>query len=1184
MSEFADITLLECNRRESTQATSDGVNNALYTNRMGGVISLDTGDTIELKSAFINQRGCANASSIEFKGESLGVQGTFTETTATSELYFYDDMNTNLNTDPTKPYNPVNDPITTNTIQGNLAHRIIENKEIKVDLKDNEANIEVNFYKNANGEGYMMLPRCYPVGELNTDPIGGPTGAKYEYPKMKWNLSDYEKDFDPIHTPAPLYTKGKNSGITYYRPDLSPEYLEFIDAGAEEEWNLFNSNDYHDVADLTNGLHSNTTIRLICKRPRNDNSRFTLFEREYDWMTWGQQPNFSWDPPVVDPLDPAIPVYAEKWWGPDTIPPAVIPWIGGGTNTYPLKYKARHDYTKDPALSTYVKRTDLVKISVNKGFNSPQSISEQITQQLQEQDTNSPLLSTLPTRHEGTTISQTGFENVVYSDVIKTKTFKPIYCAGHENMSKANFDKFMSETPADFQSKEAFDYHTAYHNILVKRPEIFEAGRKINSWTGKVGQAPNFYNPLDPENNLDAGTPNVIQNTMGLDAKLVNNWTDPIVTSWLWSEDNLKMLGDLFEAQGLYPELFENPDGFWASNQVWNNRYYPNFVGPGNTGDIEWMPKATINNSRFLHINRFDYVADDVEPENTQKNFRTLGSDGYLEMTYDNGLTGDDKRTYDASHMSAPVFFSYQPGNKRKMTDGSNVNNLAYGFATKSQPRFFDGGLDENYYITLHPEECNGIRPEVFSQRGGQSPAIPNPLPPYDTIPGIWNPKTIVAGECTIGWDYHFNSWGNVVMLPYTGLLSTNYDGTWVTGQNRSQGYLKKVDTYDKFRQTYIGSNNSACVYDPVTGKFGWEYLHVPENVGNKYNGGSEDIIDKTATTPPQSVPIIEDAGNECYKMNKRLQTWTFCPDMVPYVQIAGEAFRTVDSPPESGPTAPVELDPFNNNLEPWVVYDSHMGINLNLGKCFDIDTTTDAFSQDEIWNSGLLGILGFSREQFNPTVINALNNGEARVRYENIRSLYNPTTNSQPTSADTKQFIMNPYGAVQYTTQLPMSLSLPFMLSANKYHTAEQRGWQQPGVEEWGIFPAIVIDTSSIKIEGVNLPKVLLRPYLTIRSDVLSSTKYIGGKNSGLTLPIMAVVNKINADKDFIQLEGSETFTITHPTTFSSITTAICDPDGTLALVDDSSAVIYKISKMGNLSNFDILSQIKATLKKSGK
>ena len=51
---------------------------------------------------------------------------------------------------------------------------------------------------------------------------------------------------------------------------------------------------------------------------------------------------------------------------------------------------------------------------------------------------------------------------------------------------------------------------------------------------------------------------------------------DHIVTSWLWSEPNLQMLGELFEAQEIYPELFSNSDGLWASNQVWNNRrYYP---------------------------------------------------------------------------------------------------------------------------------------------------------------------------------------------------------------------------------------------------------------------------------------------------------------------------------------------------------------------------------------------------------------------------------------------------------------------------------------------------------------------------------------------------------------------------------------------------------------------------------
>ena len=111
-----------------------------------------------------------------------------------------------------------------------------------------------------------------------------------------------------------------------------------------------------------------------------------------------------------------------------------------------------------------------------------------------------------------------------------------------------------------------------------------------------------------------------------------------------------------------------------------------------------------------------------------------------------------------------------------------------------------------------------------------------------------------------------------------------------------------------------------------------------------------------------------------------------------------------------------------------------------------------------------------------------------------------------------------------------------------------------------------------------------MLKPYMTIRSDLLSKNKYIGGKNSGLSLPVIAVVNKINADKDFVQIEGSETFTITEPTTFSSITTAICDPDGSLALIDDASAVIYKITKKGNLEDFDILSQIQSTLNKSKK
>ena len=81
-----------------------------------------------------------------------------------------------------------------------------------------------------------------------------------------------------------------------------------------------------------------------------------------------------------------------------------------------------------------------------------------------------------------------------------------------------------------------------------------------------------------------------------------------------------------------------------------------------------------------------------------------------------------------------------------------------------------------------------------------------------------------------IGWDYHFNSWGNVVMAGFTGMLAQNYDGTWTAGNNRPQGYETNTLTEQYFEQTYSGTNNPAVVYDTTTNKFGFEYLHTPEN------------------------------------------------------------------------------------------------------------------------------------------------------------------------------------------------------------------------------------------------------------------------------------------------------------------------------------------------------------------
>ena len=806
----------------------------------------------------------------------------------------------------------------------------------------------------------------------------------------------------------------------------------------------------------------------------------------------------------------------------------------------------------------------MINLKLDKGFSTPQAVAEQITEQLQAQNTDSPYQSVeIDTR--GSATNDIGYITTDYSLNFETKLFKPVNCASGQFYNKANWIKYWmwsnimdsAPDPTVIDTEESFNWWRSHHNILVKRPDLFEVGRKINTWIGNV-QVPEkqppisttYIDPLDPPDNSSFGTPNYIQNTLSMDEHLFNNWTDHIVTSWIYNEDNLKMLQDLFDVQGKYPDLFKGKSKYYQDNIVFNNRWYPDFVNPTDRGDIAWMPKATIDNSRFLHCNRFDVNTDEADGDSPQFKFDCLGDDGYIQFKYTNGETGADLRRFNCNHMSAPFFFKYDKTNHNVMTSGEETNNLSYGFATKQK-------IGNSYFITLHPELCNGLRPEIFVQRGGQKPQVSS------THAGDWVDTTILSGTTIIGWDYHFNSWGNVVMLQDTGMATQSYDGEWGVGQYWGQGYETEQDMLGNFEQTYIGANNPACVYDTVSNRFGWEYLHIPERIGNKYNSGSTSFIQGDIAGVEQ-LPIIDDAGSEVYKINKRLHMWIFNSDMCPYVEQAGSIAKAT-----SGSQGKIDIDPVNHNLEPWTVYDSQMGVMLNFGKSAQLPVNKYDRSQNEVWNNSVLGIMGFSYEQFNPKVINALNNQQARVRYDNIRSLYNPSTNSQIVNTDANQFVVNPWGATQYTTQLPYSLSIAKLYTSGTTNI------------KWGYLPAISQQTQSIKIEGVNLPKVILKPYLTVRSDLISKNKYIGGANSGLVLPIIAVVNKINADKDYIQLEGSEVFTITEPIKFSSITTAICDPSGEIALLGDGSAVIYKINKMDNLTHYDIIAQIQ---KEAGK
>mgnify|MGYP003109047170 CR=1 FL=1 len=1377
---FQNIKLLECNREQSAEKNNDSDNNAIFTNRMGEVITLNPGDQISLQSAFINKRGTANLNSIEFKGKSLGVTGKFIQTsTATTsptewaednkypEIKFYTDYTSNLQSDTDPRPNQNNIP------QNNVAFRQIYNEEVVKDLRDNELHLETVFYKTTNGENYAVMPKNYirtSLHELDGNIDSGRNQAYYLLGDATLNFQDSQyfnrpdHDIDTFTYPATdtstgyevpfnIYMKGIMSGVSRYAPNT---YV-----GMGEQMGIYNyidsfcSADYRRVQQIvgygtydarvypapgTKTPPSATTYfgqsfestkgdgviivapeRTVSNfitdgnppvasvndkringnyyediRAVQENEKFTLFEREYDWLMYPQDtvnnpttglitdeaPNYVFYPSdgtIATTIDGAFWFQTARFQGPDALQ---LP------DTFPKRFIRL--FCRSPALYPYLKRSKVNTITLNKGYSTPQSIAEQITEQLQRQDTDSPYIyeKTINTDRTNSGIPNYGNQQQKpsYSTAFKTRFFEPIDCANRVTFSCDNYKNYFDTTKSNYGSEKSFNWWKSFHNMYFKRPELYQEGTKVNYATGHVNgfaqqlkstkNNPGLYeSPTNLE--IDGQIQNYIWNTIPItDSTFNNNYGDRIVTGWVYTKQNLQNLQNLFDEQGKHPELFfdETKDGSW--NYPFMNKI------TDSDGNIQLLTNATLDNSRFLHINRFD-INDVVYPTQYDGGnmFMILGDDGFQKLTYDNGSTGSAKRTYDTDHRAVPVFFKYDKTNRNVDTGGNSTESLSYGFATK-EARVVDGVSYD--FIVLHPELVNGFRADVFNMRGGQEPFTQGD-PSFFSEMAVWDAKGISglddqgANYTIIGWDRHYTSWGNMAIMETTGQSPVSYDGlstptsigqgipytkplpqaggtissvsifhpgsgytppgTYVNlelkpfdidsgvigdpstgegaqitivigaggtitsattiidgglgyktgdalqviGITSTNGYLKILSTETLYTQSqtpviemaYAGSNNIACVYDQVSNKFGFEYLHMPEFVGNEYDAGATDYI--TTTTPGSSadpsvaynIPIDDNAGNEVYKINKRLKKLAFCQDMCPYMDMTA----TIKTNYSTGNPGETRIDPMNNAFSPWVIYDSKGGVAINFGQSAKIDETISSISQEEAWNNSVLGILGYSYEQFNPQVITAKNTYQGRLTSNNLNSVFFPTTNGELLTSDTDTYYMNPFGAVLYTNQLPTCLELQ-LTQPSTYNNGDATPLT------WHFLPSIVKPTKSMKLEGVNLPRVTLNPYMTIRSDLVTHKKYIGGSNSGLSLPIIGICQKINSDKDYLETTLGEVFTVTEPMKFSSITTAICDPDGTLSLLDQGSAVIYKIAKNDNIANYSFLEEFKKNLK----
>ena len=988
--EISDIKVLECNNLSSIQYKGDNQSSpALFTCKVGDNVELRRGDVINMEYAFINERGCGTPNAVEIKGTFLTrnnelISQTFNESVVVSQGDISLEETSSLTT---------------------YGRQVISNSPKTLNLRDDTMNIEMNYYKNVNGEGYYFLPRRFAHENLEPSWLHG--ASPHQFTKATNNMAQQWNGDDIATTGRCFYELG-TGGAT--KNICMADVLLF-----------FNKD--------TTGNDKGTTGYY---KFASNGDRFTILARD-------------------------ITIYNGRYDD------------DAGYTEYDAIPKQEH-------AGNYHIYTELKRISVDSGYNSPNDIAEQITQQLQKAEPRVDYFR----EDSGATAHA-----ICMTSTTATQTYKPFHSGWFGGNGKDNFTAWRKTAGVTDDDKDlGIPYISSYQYIACKRPELFVAGRKLNTYDD---------------------TTTLIKNTINTTG--AGNTTDSITTSFLFTEDNLKLMSEIFIQQGNHPELFKDNTTLFGSSDP---------------------PAITIDNARFLHINR----NPDAE---------LLGYDNIV----DEG----------SNHSSIPVFFKYDNKFEGVMTNGSSTTKLSYGFATNTTPDVAGG------YIVLHPELIGGMNKYIFEDQPGND---------------------ILEETTLIGWDWHFTAYSTCCIQLYSGYQEWSADGLFSYGlENQESDYLKSgFNMAPYLSKTYLGGNNAAIEYNE-NGHFQFTYLHTAENTGQGYNAGE---TDDDSGAGKNINPLIADAGQECYKINKRLQMWTYTPEMRPYdtsthtinVEIAPKGTGSEVAPLDFTltNTATQVISELNHSIQPYSVMDAHTGVFFNLGKCFT----------DKTWDEGLLGILGFTYNQFNPTELNETNTRYARVNYENIYNLKYITTNSQIVTTDAKNYVINRYGGVMYTTQIPAPILL--------------KGWGQmpggPGGDppvsreyySWGIYPPIVEQTQSIQVMSKNVPRRMLRPYYTIRSDILSSNdnKYIGGEAGGERLNVIAVVNKQNGDGDyFFTSESPLQFTITNPINLSSITTSIHDPDQSLSNLQLGSGVIYKISRGAVLDN-DIIGEILGTDKKSNK
>lgn len=1071
---FVNLNILDCNRLSSEEAKAgNNQNPALWHNKIGSGVIINPGDKIQINQSFVSEDG-AGDSVIEFGGDSLNKQHTIKYLSASYQ-----------NACSTIP-------------QGFERITYTEVSET-LNLFDNKASIVINYYKNANGENYIQLPRKFTC----LDSIVNSSNRNVN--KELWLASENSSNLGFMGAGGNYGTSG---GLPFHQ-------VPYFDRNSRDYF-YCEADYYYSPNKFRSESASNTGLEDFFKL-RNDNANYTIYVKTDNYyIAFGGEGNASGavnasniitvknirgdivaGQQIVWGAGPAEAIFVVSFTKATSIVIASANVVISADveilfQPFNQLYPGADYHTQQISNIEYIKYSEKVDLEIKKGFNSPSNIANDITNQLQQ--TEGDLSRIYYDRFK----NQPNFTpQQAISAYLESKTYKIFNAQNIKDTTDLSYSAWNASIDLK-PEQNVINYINAHGVIGIKRPDLYDYGRKLNA-------------SLSADKSITS-----LNNGICIFGDLVDTDTQ-ITTSLLWTDSNLQLLRDLFIIQGRYPELFEQPY---------------NDYGNGATA----RGQISVNTNRYLHINGYKHRAGTPTPPATKTDpIPELGTDDI------NG-SGSFFNFVEANYISFPLYFYYNELQKDNGPDTATgtAGDLVYGFAMKSASNnidyisFYTGGPIGGYPPPKQYFQYNS------SYTGGGNKIESGTLLGWDTH---WTAhSTCVIGLCD-GWtDEQYNSTkisgsSTVATQPeYTSFWSNGLNATW---QDASALAQSPASFTEQLKKVYVGANEPLLNFDTVSGRFNISQLHTPEYVGNDIRAGATPTSDTELT-----IPINPDADNKVYKINKRITNTNWTTAMLPF---SSNYIQSASGPLKTDPEYDLAL--MNPNFNPYQIFDSKSGITIN-----DFGVSQDA------WNDSLWGILGFTYEQFNSSISKG-NTYTSRITEGNVKSLNFATTNANITSAQTIQFLTNPWGVPIFNQQVPITYywdGKDRVLANNQLAIGSR---ENVPIQN---YPPITQVQDSILLTALNLPRKMLKPYYCIRSDIIDEAHYLGGQDSGIPLPVVGIVNKINGYGDFYFSEESNLiFTATKRKVITSITTSIHYPDQTFANVSPESAIIYKITKI---------------------